>query len=92
MKISAELRTSDFGTRGSRRLLRAGRIPAVVYGAVEPMHISIDARDFNYNKKAYRKDEELFVVVDGKEISVKIQSIQEDILKNIINHVDFLAK
>ena len=30
--LSAELRTSDFGSAGSRRVVRSGRIPAVIYG------------------------------------------------------------
>ncbi len=90
MTINAELRTSDFGSAGSRRLLRAGRIPAVIYGKSEPVHITINARDFNYNEKKYRKDENLIVSVNGgKEYKVVIKEIQDDLLRNVIHHVDF---
>ena len=30
--LSALIRTEDFGSAGSRRVVRSGRIPAVVYG------------------------------------------------------------
>ena len=31
-QFSAKLRTSDFGSAGSRRLIKNGMIPCVVYG------------------------------------------------------------
>ena len=43
-QFSAKLRTEDFGSAGSRRLVRQGRIPCVVYGQKEPVHFTIDAK------------------------------------------------
>ena len=92
MTITAELRTTDFGTRGSRRLLRAGRIPAVVYGKADPIHVTIDAHDFNYNLKNYKKDADLVIAVDGAEHHVSVKAVQADLLRGVIHHVDFFEK
>ncbi len=89
-KLDAELRTSDFGTRGSRRLLRSGRIPAVVYGKGEPLHISVDARTFNYNRKGYGESTLITLDVKGeKSHEVFVKTYQEDLLRNVIHHIDF---
>ncbi len=86
--ISAKLRTEDFGTAGSRRLVRAGRIPAVIYGKGENVHVSIDARTYTLNRKAYKG--EFVISVEGeKDHKVVIKAIQENLLKGCINHMDF---
>ena len=92
MTITAELRTTDFGTRGSRRLLRAGRIPAVVYGKADPIHVTIDAHDYNYNHKNYKNDADLILAVDGAEHHVVVKAVQADLLRGVIHHVDFFEK
>ncbi len=89
-KLDAELRTSDFGTRGSRRLLRSGRIPAVVYGKNEPLHVTVDARTFNNNRKGYGESTLITLNVKGeKEHEVFVKTFQEDLLRNVIHHIDF---
>ena len=89
-KLEAELRTSDFGTRGSRRLLRSGRIPAVVYGKSEPLHVTVDARTFNYNKKGYGESTLITLDVKGeKSHEVFVKTYQEDLLRNVVHHIDF---
>ncbi|MFA6774719.1 MAG: 50S ribosomal protein L25, partial [Sphaerochaetaceae bacterium] len=42
-ELTAQSRTEDFGSAGSRRVVRAGRIPAVIYGKNKPVHITLDA-------------------------------------------------
>ena len=44
--LTAVERTEDFGSAGSRRVLRSGRIPAVIYGKHEHLHITLDAHEF----------------------------------------------
>ncbi len=44
MKLAGEIRTEDFGSAGSRRVLAQGRIPAVIYGKIDPEHITLDAK------------------------------------------------
>ncbi|MEA4859229.1 MAG: 50S ribosomal protein L25, partial [Sphaerochaeta sp.] len=63
--LKAELRTEDFGSAGSRRLLRAKRIPAVIYGKNEPVHLSLDAREFT-NKMRHFSETALLKVSVGK--------------------------
>ena len=41
MSLKAKARTTDFGSAGSRRLLRAGYIPAVIYGKQAPVHCAV---------------------------------------------------
>lgn len=89
-KLSAELRTSDFGTRGSRRLLRSGRIPAVIYGKAAPLHITVSEREFMNNKKGYGESTLISLDVAGeKEHEVFVKTYQEDLLKNCVHHIDF---
>ena len=87
--LSAKLRTEDFGTSGSRRLLRAGRIPAVVYGKNAPVHVSLDAREFINNKKYFGPTTLILLNVDGEEHEVFVKTYQEDLLRGNIRHVDF---
>lgn len=43
--LAATLRTEDFGSAGSRRLLRKGLIPAVVYGKGKNLHVIVNAKE-----------------------------------------------
>ncbi|MBO5770984.1 MAG: hypothetical protein J6R23_07005 [Spirochaetales bacterium] len=86
--LSAKLRTEDFGSAGSRRLVRAGRIPAVVYGKGENVHVSIDARTYTLNKKAF-KGEFILSVEGEKDHKVVIKAVQNNLLKGVISHMDF---
>ena len=89
-RLEAELRVSDFGTRGSRRLLRSGRIPAVVYGKEAPLHISVDARTFNNNRRGYGESTLITLDVKGeKSHEVFVKTYQEDLLRNVVHHIDF---
>ena len=89
-RLEAELRVSDFGTRGSRRLLRSGRIPAVVYGKEAPLHISVDARTFNNNRRGYGESTLITLDVKGEKThEVFVKTYQEDLLRNVIHHIDF---
>ena len=48
-------RTEDFGSAGSRRVVRSGRIPAVVYGkkGVDPLYVTLDAKEFRMKREGY---------------------------------------
>lgn len=86
--LAASVRTEDFGTSGSRRLVRAGKIPAVVYGKT-PLHIVLDAKEFMYKKRHFSESTLVELNVDGEDHRVFVKTYQENLLKGIVNHVDF---
>ncbi|MGN0906065.1 MAG: 50S ribosomal protein L25 [Bullifex sp.] len=87
--LQARLRTEDFGSAGSRRLIRKGEIPAVVYGKQEPIHIVINAKEFMMKKHTFSESTLISLNVDGTEHKVFVKTYQEDLLKGIVKHVDF---
>ena len=50
-KLNVQLRT-DRRKSASGRLRRDGKIPAVVYGHIQPLAITVDAREF---RNAFRR-------------------------------------
>ncbi|MDC7244249.1 MAG: 50S ribosomal protein L25 [Pleomorphochaeta sp.] len=88
--FEATLRTSDFGSAGSRRLLRAGKIPAVVYGSkTKPMHIVIDGHSFTLAINTISESTLITLKIDGAEHEVLVKSFQENVMTDTIYHVDF---
>lgn len=89
--LNAETR-SDMGKGASRRLRRAGKVPAILYGAgKEPTSISLQ-----HNELAHQLENEAFfshiltVKVDGKDESAILKDLQRHPGKPIILHADFL--
>lgn len=87
--LQARLRTEDFGSAGSRRLVRAGFIPAVIYGKQEPIHVVINAKEFMMKKHTFSESTLISLNVDGTDHKVFVKTYQEDLLKGIVKHVDF---
>lgn len=88
--LSAKLRTEDFGSAGSRRLVRAGSIPAVVYGKGEPVHVIVNAREFAAKRSGFGESTLIDLVVEGDTThQVFVKTFQEDFLKNVVRHIDF---
>ena len=90
--LSALRRTEDFGSAGSRRVVRSGRIPAVVYGkkGVEPLFVTLDAKEFRMKRNEFTETTLITLKVsDGEERKVFVKDVQENLLKNCIQHVDF---
>ena len=91
-EVQAEART-DQGKGASRRLRRAGKVPAVVYGTEKkPVSISI-----NHNMFIRHLAEEAFyahiltLVIDGKKNQVVLKDLQRHPANdNKIIHADFL--
>jgi len=77
----------------ARKLRAAGRLPAVVYGkGVEPLHISIETKEFVESRKHFGKTHLYHVDVEGgNKVPVLIQDIQVDRLRRDVQHVDFWA-
>ncbi len=86
--LSATLRKEDFGSAGSRRLVRNGFIPAVIYGK-ELVHIVISAKEFAQKKHLFSESTLIEVNVEGAVHRCFVKTYQEDLLRGTIKHVDF---
>ncbi|WP_434524438.1 50S ribosomal protein L25 [Photorhabdus asymbiotica] len=89
--INAEVRREQ-GKGASRRLRRANKFPAIVYGGKqEPVSIELDHDQvINMEHKAEFYSEILTLVIDGKETKVKVQAVQRHPFKPKLAHIDFL--
>lgn len=79
------------GTSASRRLRRASRVPAIVYGGQEqPVSIELDHNEIYH---ALRKEQFhasiLDMQIEGKSHQVLLRSVQWHPYKQIVMHVDF---
>ncbi len=86
--LKAEPRTAQ-GSGAARRLRRAGKIPAVIYGHHDPEVITIDAREFGDQFKTVSESTIIHIDLDGKGFDVLIKDYQADILSGRILHLDF---
>lgn len=90
-QITAEAR-SDLGTAFSRRLRRAGRVPAVIYGGGQPnTDITLDHNDtiHHLEKEAFHSHV-LTVDVAGRSEQVVLRDVQMHPYKRLVMHLDFL--
>lgn len=89
IKINAELRTEDFGSAGSRRLVRAGKLPAEMYGKDGNVHIVLDAHDFDLTLRKLAVGKECEIVLGGKTYKCIFKALQENIMYGRLVHADF---
>jgi large subunit ribosomal protein L25 len=79
---------SDFGKGAARRLRREGQIPVVIYtpgGA--PIHASFNDHDL---VQSLRKNPHwVEAVVDGKELVLTPKEVQRDVIRRVVEHIDF---
>jgi large subunit ribosomal protein L25 len=87
-KLSGELRAGRRKTVAGR-LRKAGRIPAVVYGAIEPMAITVDAREFRSNFKRITENTIIELRLPEGAHEVLVKDYQRDNLTGEILHIDF---
>jgi large subunit ribosomal protein L25 len=77
------------GSRANRRMRRAGRVPAVIYGGdAEPTPISVDARELRHALHASGAVLELSL--DGQTTNAILKDAQWDPVRGDTWHVDFL--
>nr|WP_239579190.1 50S ribosomal protein L25/general stress protein Ctc [Microlunatus panaciterrae] len=86
--MTAELRT-EFGKGAARRIRRADKVPAVLYGhGTDPIHITLPGHE---TLLALRTANALLAVdVDGKSQLALPKQVQRDPIKHTIEHVDLL--
>jgi large subunit ribosomal protein L25 len=91
MKFTATTRSVQ-GSSASRRLRRAGRVPAIVYGVgTQPLNIEVDHNDIYH---ALRKEEFHSSILDmevegGKAEKVLLRAVQWHAYKQQVLHIDF---
>ncbi len=90
IKLAASART-EFGKGASRRLRRAGQVPAVVYGhGTDPVHIALPGHE---TLLALRTANALLSIsVDGGAAQLALpKQVQRDPIKGFLEHVDLLV-
>ena len=88
--VKASRRTEQ-GTRASRRLRRAGRVPGIVYGGDKaPQPITLDHNEIYHqlNNEAFHASI-LMLEIDGERESVLLRDAQWHAYKPLVLHVDF---
>jgi large subunit ribosomal protein L25 len=86
--LSASAR-SELKTGAARRLRRAGKIPAVIYGHRAPVAVTIDALEFVREFRIISESQIVQIAVDGENYDCLIKDYQEDILTGSVEHIDF---
>ncbi|SDS22811.1 50S ribosomal protein L25/general stress protein Ctc [Paraoerskovia marina] len=89
IKLDAETRT-EFGKGAARRIRRADKIPAVLYGHGEaPRHITLEGHQ---TMMAMKHSNALFAVqVDGGSQLAIAKDVQREAIRGFIKHIDFLV-
>jgi large subunit ribosomal protein L25 len=88
--IQAEPRT-QFGKGAARRIRRADKVPAVLYGhGTDPIHISLPGHETMLALKHGGANALLTIKVEGKDQMALPKQIQRDPIKGFIEHLDLL--
>ncbi len=89
--IKAEPRT-EFGKGAARRIRRADKVPAVIYGhGNDPIHVTLPGHDTMLAIKHGGANAVLNIEVDGKVQLALTKQVQADPIKGFLEHVDFVA-
>ncbi len=88
-KVIKGYKREVFGTSESRRIRREGKIPAVVYGKAEPLHISVDAKEFTTKIGSLSESVLITIKIGRKSHTVLIKDYQIDFLSDDLLHLDF---
>ena len=89
--IIAETRT-EFGKGAARRIRRADKVPAVIYGhGNDPVHVTLPGHDTLMAIKHGGANAVLNIQVEGKVQLALTKQVQADPIKGFLEHVDFVA-
>lgn len=90
IEINASKRTVQ-GTSASRRLRRAGRVPAIVYGgAAQPQALELDHNSIYHQLRIEAMHSSVLTLnIDGARESVLLRDVQMHPYKPRVLHVDF---
>lgn len=90
-KITAEQRT-EFGKGAARRIRRADKIPAVIYGhGGDAVHVTLPGHETMMALKHGGANALLDLQIDGKSQLALTKQVQIDPIRRHIEHVDFVS-
>lgn len=90
-KIQAESRT-EFGKGAARRIRRADKVPAVIYGHGEPpLHVTLPGHETMLALKHGGANALLTIEVDGASQLTLPKQIQRDPIKGFLEHLDLIV-
>ena len=90
IKIAAEPRT-EFGKGAARRIRRADKVPAVLYGSgIDPIHVTLPGHELALALK-HGANALLSIELDGDSQLAIPKQVQRDALKGFIEHADLLV-
>ncbi len=88
-KTLSVVERKEFKKGPAKQLRKEGMIPAVIYGHTDPVHISVNAREFGKKFKVVTENTIISLDMGGKNIEVLVKDLQEDIITETIKHIDF---
>jgi large subunit ribosomal protein L25 len=90
-KIQAETRT-EFGKGAARRIRRADKVPAVLYGhGTDPIHITMPGHETMLALKHGGANALLSIEVEGKSHLSLPKQVQRDPIKGFLEHLDLIV-
>lgn len=90
-KIQAEPRT-EFGKGAARRIRRADKVPAVLYGhGTDPIHITMPGHETMLALKHGGVNALLSIEVEGKSQLALPKQVQRDPIKGFLEHLDLIV-
>jgi large subunit ribosomal protein L25 len=90
-KIKAESRT-EFGKGAARRIRRADKVPAVIYGhGNDPIHVTLPGHETWIALKHGGANALLELDIDGSTQLALTKQVQVDPIRRTLEHIDFVA-
>jgi large subunit ribosomal protein L25 len=88
--LQAEART-EFGKGAARRIRRANKVPAVLYGhGTDPVHITLPGHETMLALKHGGANALLNIDVEGKTQLALPKQVQRDAIKGFLEHIDLV--
>jgi len=90
-KIQAEPRT-EFGKGAARRIRRADKVPAVLYGhGTDPVHLTLPGHETMLALKHGGANALLSIDIEGKAQLALPKQVQRDPIKGFLEHLDLIV-
>src|SRR5215210_2268217 len=89
-RLQAESR-NEFGKGAARRIRRADKVPAVLYGhGTDPLHITLPGHDTMMALKHGGSNALLTIELDGTSQLALPKQVQKDPIKGFLEHLDLI--